>query len=293
MGKIRGWVEGETRDLGSGRVDLSDLGSSPTGAEYLDAFRLDGRVALVTGAASERGIGREIGRAYAAAGAAVGLADVDEGGVRDAAEEIRTAGGKVVPLRMDVTDPASVSAAVAGLETALGPVEILVNSAGITRPTKIWDVSLEEFDRIMDVNVRGGFICLQAVMPGMMERRRGRIVWLSSISGKQGGGTFGTSSYAASKAAVIGLCQAVARELGPYGITSNAIAPGFIETGIVARSGDQQMEDRVRALINETAPLRRAGAPQDVALAALYLASDAAAYVTGEILDVNGGAYFD
>ena len=263
------------------------------GAGYADAFRLDGRVALVTGAGSERGIGREIGLAYAAAGASVGLADVDEDGVRDAAGAVRGAGGEAMPLRMDVTDPESVSVAVAALEGEMGPVEVLVNSAGISRPTPVWDVSLGEFDRIMDVNVRGGFICLQAVLPGMMRRRRGRVVWLSSVAGKQGGGVFGTSHYAASKAAVIGLCQAAARELGPYGITSNAIAPGFVETGIVARSGSQEMEDKVRALVNENAPLRRAGTAKDVACAALYLASDAAAYVTGEILDVNGGSYFD
>ena len=264
-----------------------------TAAGYADAFRLDGRVALVTGAGSERGIGREIGLAFAAAGASVGLADVDEGGVRAAAEALRGIGGEAMPLPMDVTDPGSVAAAVAALEGELGPADILVNGAGISRPTPIWDVSLGEFDRIMDVNVRGGFICLQAVMPGMMRRGRGRVVWLSSVSAKQGGGVFGTSHYAASKAAVIGLCQAAARELGPYGITSNAIAPGFVETGIVARSGSQEMEDRVRALVEENAPLRRAGAARDVACAALYLDSDAAAYVTGEILDVNGGSYFD
>ena len=262
-------------------------------SDYLDAFRLDGRIALITGAGSERGIGREIGLAYAAAGASVGLADVDEDGVRAAAQALRASGREAVPLRMDVTDPASISAAVAALEQELGPVDILVNSAGISRSTPIWEISLEEFDRIMDVNLRGGFLCLQAVLPGMMQRRRGRIVWLSSVAGKQGGGVFGTSHYAASKAAVIGLCQGAARELGPHGITSNAIAPGFVETGIVARSSSHEIEDRVRTLMTESAPLRRAATAKDIACAALYLASDAAAYVTGEILDVNGGSYFD
>jgi 3-oxoacyl-[acyl-carrier protein] reductase len=274
---------------------LSDprTGVDAAGSDHLDAFRLDGRVALVTGAASERGIGREIGLAYAAAGASVGLADVDEDGVRAAAQALRSAGGRALPLRMDVTDPESVSTAVAALEQDLGPVDILVNSAGISRSTPIWEVGLEEFDRIMDVNVRGGFLCLRAVLPGMMQRRHGRIVWLSSMAGKQGGGVFGTSHYATSKAAVIGLCQAAARELGPYGITSNAIAPGFVETGIVARSSSQELEDRVRDLVTDSAPLRRPATTKDIACAALYLASDAAAYVTGEILDVNGGSYFD
>lgn len=262
-------------------------------ANHLDAFRLDGRVALVTGAGSERGIGREIALAYATAGASVGLADLDEDGVEAAAQSLRDAGAKALPLRMDVTDPESVSAAAEELERELGPVDILVNSAGISSPTRIWEIELEEFDRIMGVNVRGGFICLKAVMPGMMERRRGRIVWLSSVAGKQGGGIFGTSHYAASKAAVIGLCQAAARELGPYGITSNAVAPGYVTTGIVTRSSSQEMEDKVHAAVVEAAPLRRPATAKDIACAALYLASDAAAYVTGEILDVNGGSYFD
>lgn len=272
---------------------MSDPPTRDDTSSYLDAFRLDGRTALITGAASERGIGREIASAFAAAGASVALADVDEEGVRAAAETLRAAGAKAAPFRLDVTDPESVSVAVGEMERELGPVDILVNSAGISSPTPIWEISLEEFDRIMAVNVRGGFVCLKAVLPGMMERRRGSIVWLSSVAGKQGGGLFGTSHYAASKAAVIGLCQAAARELGPYGITSNAIAPGFVSTGIVARSSTQEMEDRVHAAVVESAPLCRPATAKDIACAALYLSSDAAAYVTGEILDVNGGSYFD
>lgn len=260
-------------------------------SDHLEAFRLDGRVALITGAGSEQGIGHEIGLAYAAAGASVGLADVDEDGVQAAAQGLRDSGGKALPLRMDVTDPESVSAAVA--ERELGPVDILVNSAGMSSPTPIWEIDLEEFDQIMDVNVRGGFVCLKAVLPGMMQRRRGQIVWISSVAGKQGGGVFGTSHYAASKAAVIGLCQAAARELGPYGITSNAIVPGFVDTGLVGRSGGQEMEDDVRDSVTDSVPLRRPATTKDIACAALYLASDAAAYVTGETLDVNGGSYFD
>lgn len=266
---------------------------SPTESGHLNAFRLDGQVALITGAGSERGIGREIGLAYAAAGASVGLADVDEDGVRAAARAVQAAGGEAVPLHMDATDPESVSTAVTALERELGPVDILVNNAGISRSTPIWEIGLEEFDLIMGINVRGGFLCLKAVLPAMMRRRRGRVVWLSSVAGKQGGGIFGTSHYAASKAAVIGLCQAAARELGPYGITSNAIAPGFVDTGIVARSSSQEVEDQVRVSAADSAPLRRVATAKDVACAALYLASDAAAYVTGEILDVNGGSYFD
>ncbi len=255
-------------------------------------FRLDGRVVLVTGAAQERGIGRAIGLACAMAGAAVGFADVDEAGVEEAARGVEAAGGKAMSLQMDVTDPASVESAVERLGEAYGPVDVLVNNAGLSSPTPLWEIDLEEFDRIMSVNTRGGFVCLKAVLPSMMKRRRGRIVWISSQAGREGGGTFGTTHYAASKAAVIGLCQAAARELGPYGITSNAIAPGLIDTGLLARSSSQEMEDQVKEAAEASVPLRRVGTAEDIANAAVYLASDASAYVTGEVIDVNGGSYF-
>jgi NAD(P)-dependent dehydrogenase (short-subunit alcohol dehydrogenase family) len=255
-------------------------------------FRLDGRTALVTGAASERGIGRAVARAFAAVGARVALADLDLEGVAWAAEELRAAGAVAVALPMDVASRVSVEEGVAQMEAALGPADVLVNSAGVTRATPLWDLSVEEFDWLMGVNLRGGFLCLKAVLPGMMERRWGRVIWLSSQAGKQGGGVFGKSHYATSKAALIGLCQAAARELGPYGITSNAIAPGLIDTGLVARSGGEEMDRDLREKVEATVPLRRVGRPEEIAHAALYLASDAASYVTGEILDVNGGAYF-
>jgi len=152
---------------------------------------------------------------------------------------------------------------------------------------------LDEFDLVMNVNLRGGFICMQAVLAGMMERHFGRIIWLSSISGKQGGGVFGAAHYAASKAGVIGLCQAAARQLGPHGITSNAIAPGLVTRGLVGRTGGQELYARIRPQVEQPTPVRRAGSVEDVAYAALYLASNEASYVNGEILDVNGGAYFD
>jgi 3-oxoacyl-[acyl-carrier protein] reductase len=264
---------------------VTELPSRPRGP-----FRLDGRVALVTGGGSPRGIGRAVGAALCAAGARVALLDLDLEGTRRNAAAVD---GEAMGVAADVTDPASIAAAVRSVRDRFGPVEILVNSAGITRGRPLWEVPLEEFDQVMAVNVRGGFICLQAVVEGMKERGWGRVIWLSSVAGKQGGGVFGSTHYATSKAAVIGLCQGAARELGPFGITSNAIAPGLTLTGLVAASSSPEVEAAIHERVRTTVPLRRAAEPEDVAAAALYLASEEAAYVTGEILDVNGGAYFD
>ncbi|MBV9358194.1 MAG: SDR family oxidoreductase [Chloroflexi bacterium] len=269
------------------------LGTVGERLSAMQSFRLDGRVAFITGAGSENGIGRATALAFASAGGAVGLVDVDDAGVQANVRAVRAAGVTAFGTTADVTDAEAVGHAVAAVEQALGPIDILVNAAGITRATPIWETPLAEFDLVLNVNVRGGYLCLRAVLPGMMQRRRGRIVWISSVAGKQGGGVFGSTSYATSKAAVIGLCQGAARELGPYGITSNAIAPGMVLTGLLAKSGSPEIEEEIRQRVAATAPLRRAAEPEDVAAAALYLASDAASYVTGEILDVNGGAYFD
>jgi 3-oxoacyl-[acyl-carrier protein] reductase len=170
---------------------------------------------------------------------------------------------------------------------------VLVNNAGITSPTPLPELSVEEFDRLLAINLRGGFLCLRAVLPSMLERGFGRLIWIASVAGKQGGGVLGTAHYAASKAGVIGLCQAAARELGPHGITSNAIAPGVILTGLADKAAGPGTEARLDERVTSASPLRRAGRPDEVAAAALFLASDAAAYITGEIMDVNGGIYFD
>ena len=245
-----------------------------------------GRVALITGAGSERGLGNAIARALAQLGVEVVLADID---LRGAQRNAAAIGGGARAVLLDVTRPESVEHAI----SAVGRVDILVNNAGITQRRAIWELSMEDFDRVLDVNLRGGFLCLSAVVKGMMERRWGRLIWISSVAGKQGGGIIGTAHYAASKAGVIGLCQAAARELGPYGITSNAIAPGFILTGIATRAVDADAEREMDERISAQAPLRRSGVPADIANAVAFLASDAASYITGEVMDINGGIHFD
>jgi 3-oxoacyl-[acyl-carrier protein] reductase len=245
-----------------------------------------GRVALVTGAGSERGLGNAIARALARAGAEVVLSDIDVEGARRNAAAI---GPAARAIALDVTREGSVAEAVRDV----GRVDILVNNAGITQRRAIWELSIEEFDRMLAINLRGGFLCLRAVVKGMMQARWGRVIWISSVAGKQGGGIIGTAHYAASKAAVIGLCQAAARELGPFGITSNAIAPGFILTGIATLAVDAEAEREMDEKISTQAPMRRSGLPEDVATAAAFLASEEAGYITGEVMDVNGGIYFD
>src|SRR5207302_4247119 len=252
----------------------------------MSSVTLVGKVALVTGAGSATGLGNAIARALATAGAEVVLSDIDIDGPRRNAPAIGTAGRAVF---MDGTDESSVQAAV----REIGPVDILVNNAGVTQRMPIWELSTEDFDRLLSINLRGGFLCLRAVVAGMMARRWGRIIWISSVAGKQGGGIIGTAHYAASKADVIGLCQAAARELGPYGITSNAIAPGFILTGIATKAIGADQERELDRAISDAAPARRSGQPEDIANAALFLASPEASYVTGEVMDVNGGIYFD
>jgi 3-oxoacyl-[acyl-carrier protein] reductase len=252
----------------------------------MSCVTLVGKVALVTGAGSATGLGNAIARALAKAGTEVVLGDIDiDGATRNAA----AIGAAARAIHMDVADESSVQAAV----HEIGPVDILVNNAGVTQRMPIWELSTDDFDRLLSINLRGGFICLRAVVAGMMARRWGRVIWISSVAGKQGGGIIGTAHYAASKAGVIGLCQAAARELGPYGITSNAIAPGFILTGIATKALDADQERELDRTISASAPVRRSGIPEDVAAAALFLASEEASYVTGDVIDVNGGIYFD
>jgi NAD(P)-dependent dehydrogenase (short-subunit alcohol dehydrogenase family) len=245
---------------------------------------LGGRVAVVTGAG--RGFGERIAEELAALGAAVGVLDVDAGAGERCAERLRAAGGAAVAAAGDVADYDGVQAAFAEIARALGPVEILVNNAGIVSLTDFLETTVEEFDRVFAVDYTGPYNCCKAVVPGMVERRFGRIVNVSSIAGKRGGGFLGRSLYAGAKAGVLGFTKALARELAPYGILVNAVAPGAMDTEMTAVLRD---DPELLAKVEASIPLGYRGEVQDVADAVVFLVSDLASYLTGETIDVDGG----
>ena len=244
---------------------------------------LDGRFAIVTGGASPRGLGKAIARLFAEHGATVAILDLDKDEAEAAAADL---GADHVGLACDVTDKAAVRAVVQALMGKWGRVDILVNNAGITQPLKLMQIEPEHYDAVTDVSLRGTLYMSQAVIPAMRAQRSGSIINLSSVSAQRGGGIFGGPHYSAAKAGVLGLTKAMARELAPDNVRSNAICPGFIATDITAG----KLTDEMRAQVLAGIPMGRAGEASDVAGCALFLASDLSAYCTGTEVDVNGGA---
>ena len=244
---------------------------------------LEGRFAAITGAASPRGLGKATAQLFVEHGATVAILDLDGAQATAAAADL---GEGHVGLACNVTDKAACDAAVEDLTRLWGRVDILVNNAGITQPLKIMEIAAENYDAVLDVNLRGTLYMSQAVIPGMRERRSGSIVNLSSVSAQRGGGIFGGPHYSAAKAGVLGLTKAMARELAPAGVRVNAICPGFIATDITAGKLTDEMRTQVLAGI----PMGRAGEASDVAGCALFLASDLSAFCTGTEVDVNGGS---
>lgn len=243
---------------------------------------LEGKFAIVTGAASARGIGRATAQAFAAQGAKVAILDLDLQAAREAAAQL---GAGHLGLAANVADEAQVRDAVAEVLAFFGRIDVLVNNAGITQPVKTLEITGKDYDRILDVNLRGTLLMSQAVIPCMRAQRSGSIICMSSVSAQRGGGIFGGPHYSAAKAGVLGLGKAMARELGPDNVRVNAITPGLIHTDI---TGGLMQDERRHAIIDGI-PLGRLGEARDVANAALFLASDLSSYLTGITLDVNGG----
>lgn len=252
-------------------------------------FKLDGRACIVTGAGSARGIGRAVALAMVAQGAALTLCDVDAESVKQLADHITKIGGRVIHLQADVTSEEDIAKVVQATIDQWGKVDILVNNAGITQPVKVLDTTVADWDRVLNVNLKGTFICSKAVLPNMIQNGYGRIVNLSSVSAKRGGGVFGGAHYSAAKAGVLGFAKALAREVSFHGITVNSVAPGLIATDI--RGGLESPEEQER--MTKDIPCRRMGTPEEVAASVCFLASEEAAYITGEEIDINGGSHMD
>lgn len=243
---------------------------------------LANKTAVISGAASERGIGRATARLFAEHGARVAILDIDATG---AAAATASLGAQHIGLGCDVSDPASCQRAAEAAIAAFGHVDILINNAGITQPLKIMEIGPENWDRVIDVNLSGVLYLSQAFIPHMRARKQGAIACMSSVSAQRGGGIFGGPHYSAAKAGVLGLAKAMARELGPDGIRVNCVTPGLIQTDITGGKLTPEMKDEIRKGI----PLNRLGEAIDVARIYLFLASDLSSYVTGAVIDVNGG----
>jgi|CXWL01.1.fsa_nt_gi 3-oxoacyl-[acyl-carrier protein] reductase len=245
-------------------------------------FRLDGKTALVTGAS--QGIGAAVAQALAAQGARVIAAARNEDKLAGTVEAIAAAGGHAIAHRLDVADAAGVKARIEALPTEWANIDVLVNNAGITADNLLARLALEDWQRVLDTNLTGAYAVSKELVRGMMKRRFGRIVTVSSVVGLMGNA--GQANYAAAKAGLIGFSKSLARELASRNITVNVVAPGFVATAMT-----DAMPAAARESMTASIPLGRLGQPGDIAAAVVYLASDEASYVTGQVLNVSGGLY--
>ncbi len=247
---------------------------------------LQGKTAVISGAASRRGIGRATAELFAEHGARVAILDIDGDAAEQAAGELPVVShGAHIGLRCDVSDKASCLSAAAAVEAAFGKIDSLINNAGVTQPVKTLDITEADWERIIAVNMTGILFLSQAFIPSMRDNGGGSIACISSVSAQRGGGIFGGPHYSAAKAGVLGLAKAMAREFGPVGIRVNSVTPGLIQTDITGG----KLTEEMRADIIKGIPLSRLGDARDVANIYLFLASDLSAYVTGAVIDVNGG----
>ena len=246
-------------------------------------FDLKEKVAIVTG--GSRGIGRATAETLAAQGAQVVLTYVsDEAAARSVAETIAATGGKAEAIRLDVGDAEGAEKEITAIAKRLGRLDVLVANAGISIDALLLRIKTEDLDRIFAVNVTGAIACSRAAIKTMMRARTGRVIFLSSVVGEMG--NVGQTAYSVSKAALIGAAKSIAREYASRNITVNAITPGFIDTDMTST-----MDDKMKEHLNKIIPLARTGTAREVAAACVFLASDEAAYVTGQVLRVNGGMY--
>jgi 3-oxoacyl-[acyl-carrier protein] reductase len=243
-------------------------------------MKLEGRVALVTGAS--QGIGHACALALAREGATVAAAARNRQKLDELVAEIAAAGGKASVFVMDVADEDQVKSGIKSALGQFGKIDILVNNAGITRDQLVMRMKRADWDAVLTTNLTSAFLCIQQVIGSMLKQRWGRIINITSVFGQMG--QAGQTNYAASKAGLIGLTMAMAREVASRNITCNAVAPGFIETGMTAVLSEEFKQNAVKSI-----PLGRVGLPEDVASAVCFLASDDASYITGHVLNVNGG----
>ncbi len=248
-------------------------------------MRLKTKVAIITGAG--QGIGLGIARAFAREGARIALCDVNPATLEKALAEVLHSGAEAAAYLLDVSCKKQVDDVVGKVKEEWGAIDILVNNAGIYEVLPVEEISEAQWDRVLAVNLKGSFLCCQAVIPHLKSQGGGRIINMASSAGKVGGSAAG-AHYSVSKAGVICLSKQLARELGPYNITVNAVAPGRVDTPIIRIVSDEENEAfRLRT------PLGRLGTPEDIANAVVFLASEEASFITGEIMDVNGGLLID
>jgi 3-oxoacyl-[acyl-carrier protein] reductase len=243
-------------------------------------MRLAGKVAIITGAA--RGIGQATAIKFAQEGAVVAICDIDIKAAEDTARAIEARGGRAMAFAVNVTDNASIKAMVAAVHERCGRIDVLVNNAGIVADAQLKNMTEEQFDRVIDINLKGTYNCTKAVVDIMLEQQSGVILNASSIVGLSG--NFGQTNYAASKFGVIGMVKTWARELGKRGIRANAVCPGFVSTTII-----DNIPDKVIKSLEAKVPLGRLAQPEEIANAYAFLASDEASYINGAVLEVSGG----
>ena len=251
-------------------------------------FDFNAQVVVVTGSGSPKGIGKAIAMAFAQQGAKVVVADMNEEGIKSTVQDIEKSGGTAMGITLNVTDKDSNDQMVAAVLRKWGRLDVLVNNAGISQKVTVEDMTIEDMRRIFEVNVYGLILCTQACMKAMREAKYGRIVNLSSVSAKRGGGVFGGAHYSASKAAVLAFSKNLSREISAEGITINSVCPGLINTEIWKSLANDDAAKVIAGI-----PMGRPGETGEVAAAILFLASREASYITGEEIDINGGSHMD